>query len=73
MTFKTTVGSIVVTTTLYGPVNAERLAKEQAKARHRAEQLQPPTSKPERVRRQSRDTYEEDSVWDRQPFQSTGR
>ena len=73
-TFKTTIGSVTVTTTLYGPVNAERLATEHVKARHRAEQLQPPSLKPERApRRESRDTYDDDPVWDKQPYQSTGR
>ena len=73
-TFKTTIGSVTVTTTLYGPVNAERQAKEYANARHRAEQLQPPSQKPERApRRESRDTYDDDPVWDKQPYQSTGR
>ena len=73
-TIKTTIGSVTVTTTLYGPVNAERLATEHAKARHRAEQLQPPSLKSERApRRESRDTYDDDPVWDKQPYQSTGR
>lgn len=72
-TFTTTVGSVTVKTTLYGDVTSERLLHERRQARHRAEQLQPVAAKPERVLRPRQRFDEDDPVWDKQSYQSTGR
>lgn len=73
-TFTTTIGNITITTTLYGDLTTERLVRERAAARHRAEQLQPMTVKPERPVRPMRMREEDDEfVWDKRSYQSTGR
>ena len=80
MTFTTTVGNTTIKTTLYGEVTPERLSKERARAAHQAEQLNPiKTRHPDgsqitipRPQRPQHNTRE-DEVWDKQPYQSTGR
>lgn len=74
-TFGTTIGSVTVTTTLYGDLTTERIVAERAAARHRAEQLQPVTVKTDRPVRpmRVRDDEDDDPVWDKQSYQSTGR
>lgn len=73
-TFATTVGSVTVTTTLYGDLTSERLVRERAIARQRAEGLQTAPARIERISRQERvRERDDDPVWDKQSYQSTGR
>ena len=72
MTFTTTVGNTTIKTTLYGEVTPERLSKERARVAHQAEQLNPAKITLPRPQRPQHNTRE-DEVWDKQPYQSTGR